>query len=212
VGGPVGIGDLASGKRKFSDPDILDTTEKWLRLRDYTNRGAATTDDDQALQQMLGGKAAMAVAGPASLSALRAKFKDAAAVAKLPTISPAAIEGGTVGGTGVAFIVLKNSKRKQEAVDFIKHLLSAEEQKTFAESGEPGPLVGRTDAKGYYSDPLFNQLQAWGVEPSNTFWPDNTFSAELVNELSTQAQLTWNGKLTAKQFLAKLDQKRDSLG
>jgi raffinose/stachyose/melibiose transport system substrate-binding protein len=58
---------------------------------------------------------------------------------------------------------------------------------------------------------LINQLQAWGVEQSNTFWPDNTFPADLVSELGAQAQLAWNGDITAEEFLSRLDKKRDSL-
>lgn len=211
VGGPAGIGALNTGDRSFTDPVIVDATDKWLRIRDYCVKGAATTDDGQALQQVLNGKAAMTVNGSGSISQLRTQLKDDAGLAKLANISGAGVQGGTVGGCGVAFIMSKSSKHKQESVAFIKHLLSADEQKVFAESGEPGPLVGRTDLTDVYSDPLVNQAQAWGVEPSNTFWPDNTFSADLVNELSTQAQLAWNGDITTTEFLSRLDTKRDSL-
>jgi len=211
VGGAPGIGALNTGERKFSDPEVLDATTKWLKLRDYCVKGAATTDDGPALQQVYTRKAAMGIAGATTTAQLRTALKDDAGVAKLPNVSAAGVQGGTVGGCGNAFIILKASEHKPEAVAFIKHLLSLEEQKLFAETGEPGPLVGRTDLKDAYSDELINQTQAWGVEESNTFWPDNTFSADLVGELAAQAQLAWNGEIDAAEFLFRLDKKRDSL-
>lgn len=211
AGGPPGIGELSSGAKQFTDPAILDATTKWLSLRDYAVPGAPTIEDSQASQQLFNGKAAMSVGGAGGVPQLRKKLGDQAATAKLPTISPTAVQGGTVGGCGNAFVVSKKSKHKEQAVAFIKHLLSADEQRRFAESGDPGPLVGRTDLKDVYPDPLINQLQAWGVEQSNTFWPDNTFPADLVSELGAQAQLAWNGDITVQEFLSRLDKKRDSL-
>jgi ABC-type glycerol-3-phosphate transport system substrate-binding protein len=211
VGGPAGIGALNTGAKKFSDPEVLDATTKWLKLRDYSVKGAATTDDGPAWQQLFSGKAAMAIGGATIAQQLRTRLKDDAGVAKLPNISASGVQGGTVGGCGNAFIVSKSSKHKPEAISFVKHLLSADEQKALADTGEQGPLVGRTDLKNAYSDELVNQAQAWGVEDSNTFWPDNTFSADLVNELGTQAQLAWNGDIDAAEFLSRLDKKRDAL-
>jgi raffinose/stachyose/melibiose transport system substrate-binding protein len=211
VGGPAGIGALNSGGKNFSDPEVLDATTKWLKLRDYSVKGAATTDDGPASQQLFSGKAAMGIGGASIVAQLRAQLKDDAGVAKLPNISATGVQGGTIGGCGNAFIISKSSKHKTEAIAFIKHLLSADEQKLFAETGEQGPLVGRTDLKDAYTDPLVNQAQAWGVEESNTFWPDNTLSADLVNELASQAQLAWNGDIDAAEFLSRLDKKRDAL-
>ncbi len=211
VGGPTGIGALSTGERNFSDPEIVEMTNKWLKLRDYAIKGAATTDDGQAMQQVYNGKAAIAVGGAGTVSQMRERLKNGAAVGKLPNISAAGVQGGTVGGTGVGFIVSKSSKRKEDAVAYIKHLLSQDEQKKFAESNEPGPLVGRTDMKDVYSDPLTNKVQSWGIEENNTFWPDNTFAADLVNELGAQGQLVWNGQINAAEFLSRLDKKRDSI-
>ena len=211
VGGAPGIGALNTGEKKFSDPEVLDATTKWLKIRDYCVKGAATTEDGPALQQVFSRKAAMGIAGATTTVQLRTRLKDDAGVAKLPNISDSGVQGGTVGGCGNAFIISKSSKHKEAAVSFIKHILSREEQKIFAETGESGPLVGRTDLKDAYSDPLVNQAQAWGVEESNTFWPDNTFSAELVGELAAQAQLAWNGQIDAVEFLSRLDKKREAL-
>ncbi|MDH2442853.1 ABC transporter substrate-binding protein [Amnibacterium sp. CER49] len=211
VGGSAGIFALSTGKRKFSDPAILDVAKKVVALRPYALPGAASTTDDQAFQQLLAGKAAMALGGAGGTFELQQRFKGNGGLAKLPNVAANGIQGGTVGGAGVAFIVLKNSKHKESAVAFIKHLLSASEQRRFAASKDPGPLVGRTDAKDYYTDPLINQLQQWSTDAANTFWPDNTFPADLVNELGAQMQLLWNGSISPSQFLARLDAKRDSL-
>ncbi|WP_020577881.1 ABC transporter substrate-binding protein [Actinopolymorpha alba] len=211
AGGPPGIGALNTGRNSFTDPAIVDATTKWLRLREFCAKGAPTTEDSQALQRLYNGRAAISVGGAAAIPQLRERLGKAAAVAKLPNVGPDGVDGGTVGGCGSAFIVSKDSQHKPEAVAFIKHLLSADEQKRYAATGESGPLVGRTDLRGVYADELVNQVQAWGVEPTNTFWPDNTFSAELVNELGTQAQLAWNGDIDAAEFLSRLNKKRDAI-
>ncbi len=211
VGGSVGIGQLATGARNFSDPEVLDATNKWLAVRPYAFNGAPTTKDGQAVQQLYTGKASMVVGGATSIGEFRKQLGDAAVVAKLPDISSSVPHGMTVGGTGVGFIVSKTSKNKQAAVDYIKFLLSADEQQAFANSLDPGPLAGRTDMSDVYKEPLLNQLQKWGSEDTVAFWPDNTLQADLVNELANQAQLAWGGQISATEFLSRLDKKRDTL-
>lgn len=212
VHGSAGIKQLITGDRNFSDPDLQEVTKRWLALRDFTLPGAATTDDGQASQALFDKKAAMTMGGAGAIAPFQAQLGSAAGIAKLPDISSDAIHGGTVGGTGEAFIVSKTSKHKKDAADYIKHLLSKDEQQRFAASKDPGPLVGRTDMTDIYPDnPALNEMQEWSVAKSNTFWPDNTFPADLVNELGEQSQLVWNGSISGAEFLTRLDKKRDSL-
>jgi raffinose/stachyose/melibiose transport system substrate-binding protein len=53
--------------------------------------------------------------------------------------------------------------------------------------------------------------QEWAVEPSTIFWPDNIFPAELTTEIKAQSQLAWTGEITAEEFMARADAKRDEL-
>ncbi len=211
VEGSVGVGDLVTGKRNFSDPDILEMTEKWLAIRQYALPGAPTTDDDAAMQEVFDGNAAIGSGGAGTIPNFVDTLGDKALVTKWPNISENGIQGGTIGGTGVAYIVSNTSKQKENAVAYIKHLLSKDELEAFVESSESGPLVGRLDMEDVYADPMVNNLQQWSLEPSNTFWPDNVFPADLTGELAAQAELVWGDQISAEDFLTALDEKRDSL-
>src|SRR5262249_33048708 len=137
---------------------------------------------------------------------------DKLGMVKMPNFSPdAPLQNGGIGGTGNAFIVSNYSQMKQEAVDFIKFLMSKEEQAFKAESGE-GRLINVTDVDTakYYS-PMKQTQQKWGIEPSTVFWLDNLYPPDLTSELTAQAQLAWTGQLSATEFLAKADAKRDEL-
>jgi raffinose/stachyose/melibiose transport system substrate-binding protein len=131
---------------------------------------------------------------------------------KMPNFSPEApIQDGGIGGAGTAFIVSNYSQVKDEAVSFIKFLMSKEEQTLKAESGE-GSLLNVTDVDtAPYYEPLKQIQQEWANEPSTIFWLDNLYPVELTNEIKAQSQLAWTGQISAEDFLAAIDAKRDEL-
>ena len=53
--------------------------------------------------------------------------------------------------------------------------------------------------------------QEWANEPSTVFWLDNLYPVDLTNEIKAQSQLAWTGQISAEEFLAKADAKRDEL-
>ena len=87
-----------------------------------------------------------------------------------------AAQDGGIGGAGTAFIVSNYSQVKEQAVNFIKFLMSKEEQELKAASGE-GSLLNVTDvdATEYYTDPFKQIQQEWANEPSTVFWLDNLY-------------------------------------
>lgn len=213
VGGSAGINDLVSGKRNFSDPQLVEAIQKWTRLAQYSMQGTATTSNDQANQFIFQGKAAMTITGPWPFNDMKKALGDDLGLHKLPDYSETvSIRNTGIGGSGTALIVSNYSKHKAEAVKFIKFLLSQPEQTKQAE-GSTGALINVTDVDfaAVYKDPLRIEQQQWGLEPSTMFWPDNVYPAELTNEFSAQAQLVWTGKITPQQFTSKLDAKRDQI-
>ena len=74
------------------------------------------------------------------------------AMIKMPNHSAdAAVVDGGIGGSGNAFIVSNYSEHKDEAVAFVKFLMSAEEQTLKAEAGEGGLLnVTDVDTSQFY--------------------------------------------------------------
>ncbi|ACZ42869.1 extracellular solute-binding protein family 1 [Thermobaculum terrenum ATCC BAA-798] len=212
IDGSPGLEELVTGKRKFSDPKLVSIVQNWTKLRPYTNPGAESAGDE-AVQLFYRKKAAMTTGGFWIISDARTTLGDALGMVKIPNYSDdAPIKNGGVGGVGTAFVVSNYSKHKQEAVDFIKFLMSKEEQELKAKSGE-GNLVNvkDVDPNELYKDPLLRLQYKWGNEPTTIFWPDNVFPAELTAEEVAQAQLAWTGKLSPKDFMEKLDNKRDEL-
>ncbi|MBV9230448.1 MAG: extracellular solute-binding protein [Chloroflexi bacterium] len=213
VGGDHGILDLVQGKRNFSDPELVQLAEKWSQLAQYTLPGAPTMNVGQAHQFFFQSKAAMMVDLPGSISDMRQALGDNFAIHPFPDFNASvAIHGTGVGGAGTALIVSNYSKHKPEAIQFIKFLLSQDEQTRRA--SDPGEgLINATDVdvSKIYKDPLTVQQQQWALEPDAIFWPDNVYPADLTNELMAQAQLAWIGKITPLQFMQQLDAKRNEL-
>lgn len=213
VDGSPGIGDLVDGKRSFSDPAVVEVFRKWAQLAQYTLPGAPTMQGAQAQPLFYQGKAAMMVNGPWPLDATRKAMKDNFGIHKLPNLSKTStIRDTGIGGAGTALIVSNYSKHKPEAVKFVKHLTSQEEETKRAEASNEGLINAvDVDVSKIYQEPLKVQLQTWGLDQSTMFWPDNIFPAELTSELVAQAQLAWTGKITPEQFGQKLDAKRDEI-
>ena len=126
---------------------------------------------------MLPGDVAMTTAGFWAIAPLRDGLGDKLGMVKMPNFSPdAPIQDGGIGGIGNAFMVSNYSAVKDEAVAFIKFLMSKEEQELKAKSGQ-GRLINVTDVDTaeLYSDPLTNTQQQWANEPSTVFWLDNLY-------------------------------------
>jgi raffinose/stachyose/melibiose transport system substrate-binding protein len=213
LGGSAVVGELVSGQRNFSDPPMVEIVQKWQKLKDYTVPGAETMTGDTSFQMLLPGDVAMTTGGFWVITDAREALGDNLGMIKMPNFSPEApIQDGGIGGAGTAFVVSNYSEVKEQAVEFLKFLMSPEEQKLKAESGE-GSLLNVTDvdATEYYPDPLTDIQQEWANEPSTVFWLDNLYPVELTNEIKAQSQLAWTGQISAEEFLSKADAKRDEL-
>jgi ABC-type glycerol-3-phosphate transport system substrate-binding protein len=213
LGGAGGVGQLVSGEANFATPELSAIVANWQRLRDYTVPGAETMPADAAFQQLFGGQAAMTTATFGIISNAREALGDNLGMIKLPNISPEApLQDGGIGGAGTALVVANYSEVKEQAVAFIKHLMSPEEQQLKAESGE-GSLLNVTDVDtaDVYEDPLKQTQQEWANQPSTVFWLDNLYPVDLTNEIKAQSQLAWTGQISAEEFLALADAKRDEL-
>jgi raffinose/stachyose/melibiose transport system substrate-binding protein len=213
LGGSAAIGELVSGQRNFSDAPLPDVVAGWQKVKDHALPGAETFEGDQSFRLMLQGDVAMSTAGFWAIAPLRDGLGDKLGMVKMPNFGPEApVQDGGIGGIGNAFLVSNYSAVKDEAVAFIKFLMSKEEQELKAKSGQ-GRLINVTDvdATALYADPLTNTQQEWATEPSTIFWIDNVFPADLTTELKAQSQLAWTGEISADEFLARADAKRDEL-
>jgi raffinose/stachyose/melibiose transport system substrate-binding protein len=213
LGGADQVGKIVTGEANFSTPMMTEIVANWQKLRDYTVPGAETMPGEAAAQLLFAGEAALTTAGFTILSDAREAMGENLGMVKLPDFSAdAPLKSGGIGGAGTALIVSNYSAVKEQAVNFLKHLMSKEEQALKAESGE-GTLLNVTDVdtSQYYTDPLKQIQQEWANEPSTVFWLDNLYPVDLTNEIKAQSQLAWTGQISAEEFLAKADAKRDEL-
>jgi len=213
LGGSAQVAKLVTGDMNFSNPTLTEIVTNWQKVKDYTAAGAETMQGDAAQRLLDSGKVAMYTAGFWAIAPLSDALGENLGMVKMPNYSPKApIQDGGIGGIGNAFIVSNYSQMKDQAVAFIKHLMSKEEQEQKAQSGQGGLVnVTDVDTTKLFSDPLMNTQQQWATQPSTVFWLDNLFPAELTSEILAQAQLAWTGQLSAADFLAKADAKRDEL-
>lgn len=213
LGGSGGVGQLVSGEANFSTPELTQIVSDWQRLQEYTVPGAETMPGDAAFQLFFAGQTAMTTATFSVISDARTALGENLGMIKLPNISPSApLQDGGIGGAGTAFIVSNYSEVKDQAVAFIKFLMSRDEQQLKAESSE-GSLLNVTDVDtaALYEDPFKQTQQEWANESSTVFWLDNLYPVDLTNEIKAQSQLAWTGQITAEEFLARADAKRDEL-
>jgi raffinose/stachyose/melibiose transport system substrate-binding protein len=213
LGGADQVGKLVTGEENFSSPEMTEIVAGWQKLRDYSVPGAETMPGEAAEQLLFAGEVAMTTGLFILIDNAREALGENLGMVKHPNFSAdAPLKDGGIGGAGTAFIVSNYSAHKQEAVDFIKFLMSKEEQELKAESGE-GSLLNVTDVDvtPYYSDPLKITQQEWANEPSTVFWLDNLYPPDLTNEIKAQSQLAWTGQISAEEFLATIDAKRDEL-
>jgi raffinose/stachyose/melibiose transport system substrate-binding protein len=212
LGGSSVIGELVSGERNFADAPLPEIVASWQKLNAYTVPGAETMPADSGFRLMLPGDVPASTAGFWAITSLQEALGGKLGMVKMPNYSAEApIQNGGIGGVGNALVVSNYSQVKDEAVAFIKFLMSKEEQTLKAESGE-GRLLNVTDVDtAKYYDPMKQTQQEWGTEPSTVFWLDNLLPPDLTNEIKAQSQLAWTGQMSAEEFLAKADAKRNEL-
>ncbi len=213
LGGADQVGKIVTGETDFSNPTLIDIVTNWQRLPDYTIPGAETMPGEAAQQLFFAGEVAITSATFSILTNAREALGENLGMVKIPDYSTEApLKSGGIGGAGTALIVSNYSEVKEQAVNFIKHLMSKEEQELKAASGE-GSLLNVTDVdtSQYYTDPFKQIQQEWANEPSTVFWLDNLYPVDLTNEIKAQSQLAWTGQISAEEFLAKADAKRDEL-
>lgn len=206
-----GLGELVEGKQSFNTPQLAAIMAGWQELN---KRGLVMAEaSDQAGELYYKGEVAMITAGNTIIANARAQLGDNFGMMKVPDFSEdAPITNGGVGGIGNAFVVTNYSENKEQAVKFIKFLMSKDEQINKIKVGEAAlSIVKGVDVNEYVKDEFMLQMQEWANEPSTVFWPDNVFPAELTNELVTLQALVLNGQMTAENFLEKIDAKRDEI-
>ncbi|CAK4845635.1 unnamed protein product [Aphanomyces euteiches] len=204
-----GLASLVNGTSNFSDPKLVSVMEGWHQLfaKDLV------IADDSVRQLFIQGQLGMTVGANSDILNFSEVMGDKMGFMKIPDFSEdVKIHDGGPGGVGAAFVVTNYSEHKKETADFVKFLMSKEEQINKIKSGEARiTVVNDVDVNQYVSDPLVKTMQDMANEPSTIFWPDNVYPAELTSQMMSLQSLVSSGKMTAEEFMKKVDQKRDEL-
>ncbi|REK71236.1 ABC transporter substrate-binding protein [Paenibacillus paeoniae] len=204
-----GLGTLVKGTTNFSDPKLVSIMKGWHELfaKDLV------IAEDSVRQLFIQGQLGMTVGANSDILNFSKEMGDNVGFIKIPDFSEdVKIHDGGPGGVGAAFVVTNYSEHAKEAADFVKFLMSKEEQVNKIKSGEARiTVVNDVDVNEYVSDPLVKTMQDMANEPSTIFWPDNVYPAELTSEMMSLQSLVSSGKMTAEEFMKKIDQKRDEL-
>lgn len=204
-----GLDSLVKGTTNFSDPKLVNVMKGWRELFEKN----LVIADDSVRQLFIQEQLGMTVGANADILNFSKEMGDKVGFMKIPDFSEdVKIHDGGPGGVGAAFVVTNYSEHKKETADFVKFLMSKEEQINKIKSGEARiTVVNDVDVNEYVSDPLVKTMQDMANEPSTIFWPDNVYPAELTSEMMSLQSLVSSGKMTAEEFMKKIDQKRDSL-
>jgi len=204
-----GLDSLVKGTTNFSDPKLVSIMKGWRELFEKN----LVIADDSVRQLFIQGQLGMTVGANSDILTFSKEMGDKVGFMKIPDFSEdVKIHDGGPGGVGAALVVTNYSEHKKETADFVKFLMSKEEQINKIKSGEARiTVVNDVDVNEYVSDPLVKTMQDMANEPSTIFWPDNVYPAELTSEMMSLQSLVSSGKMTAEEFMKKIDQKRDSL-
>ncbi|WP_139996599.1 ABC transporter substrate-binding protein [Paenibacillus paridis] len=204
-----GLDSLVKGTTNFSDPKLVNVMKGWRELFEKN----LVIADDSVRQLFIQEQLGMTVGANADILNFSKEMGDKVGFMKIPDFSEdVKIHDGGPGGVGAAFVVTNYSEHKKETANFVKFLMSKEEQINKIKSGEARiTVVNDVDVNEYVSEPLVKTMQDMANEPSTIFWPDNVYPAELTSEMMSLQSLVSSGKMTAEEFMKKIDQKRDSL-
>jgi len=204
-----GLDSLVKGDSNFSDPKLVNVMKGWHELFDKD----LVIADDSIRQLFIQGQLGMSVGANSDITNFSEEMGDNVGFMKIPDFSEdVKIHDGGPGGVGAAFVVTNYSEHAKEAAEFVKFLMSKEEQIHKIKSGEARiTVVNDVDVNEYVDDPLVKAMQDMANEPSTIFWPDNVYPAELTSEMMSLQSLVSSGKMTAEEFMKKIDRKRDEL-
>jgi len=162
IGGQAAFDAAVSRSGSFTDPSFVQAGQKLQDLiaLDPFQSGYLGATHDQMQADFGNGKCAMELSGQWAPSVESANSADKKGVANLGMFNFPAIEGGVgdvadVVGGGNGFAIGKNAP--PEAIDFVKYLTSAENQKLIAAHGTGIPVVKGGEAG--LTDPNMQAVQ-----------------------------------------------------
>ena len=198
--------DLYTGKTSWTSPQIVAQMNKWVALpkSGCTNKDVLTKTN--ILGAFIKGQAAMIVDGNWDAATLQQGLGKNLA----PFVPPYAdgAQHGVVQYPGDGFSVMSYSKHRDEAVQFLKFMMTAQAAKIVSAAG----LI--PDIKGFRtSNPVSNQMLDFAAKQHFTAYPmlDNVIQPEVVTTAQKQLVAAFGGNISVLSALKSMKSTLDSL-
>ncbi|MFF2483447.1 ABC transporter substrate-binding protein [Paenibacillus sp. NPDC058071] len=222
LNGPEGYIDLLERKTKLSDPQNIKVVEAVSKLseKDLLMPGVLSTDIDGADQAFAAGKAAFDLGGSFTMSTLLAMGMNQEDIITFPV---PAIEGSKIPQwttdpfTLTMLSVNKDSKNKEQALDFIKFMTTDPDAAVaFANGAISIPALNLGDRADDLEPNLKALSQSFATEPgpySEAMPAINAYRTKNKEwEVYAQSvQSMWEKKMDAKAVAKKFDDTMESL-
>jgi raffinose/stachyose/melibiose transport system substrate-binding protein len=211
--GSKGLRDILEGRTTFAgDADFVASAQAYQDLykKGYTNKDVVSLDDSSGQAMFNSGKAAMVVTGPWLIATAMETLKDDLGMARWVDLRPdSKFKGAMVGGPGQGYVVTSYSKHPEEAVKFMKFLVSKDEGSRMITERNHG--TGATPYKyisaDVFTDPFSKQLVEFNKTAAiSVYWLDNQMPSEVSAELYRMSPLVLSGSLSALEFSKVLDE------
>jgi raffinose/stachyose/melibiose transport system substrate-binding protein len=187
VGGQIGTNgffDMLAGRRPVTDSSMVNGYENYRKLHDLglTNPDASSTKNDEAQQRFIQGQGAMLIQGgwfnKDALNGLGAKVGNF----PIPTLAGAPHAGGIAGGPNVALAVTSYSKRKDDAIRFLKFMLQKDNLDLYVTDGETEPSNYKKADLSVIKNPLLENQAKW-LKQHETIYPFDNIMPQDVDDL-----------------------------
>ena len=182
---------------EFTDETYVEAVQTFLGMNEegYFGDHVNSKDYYQVREQFFAGQAAMILDATAQFT----QYDDGMGAEnwgyfKIPVMEGAKGDPGTVGGGGEAWIVSKDTKHPEEAVQFLKFMTSLEQgKKQTKEAGLPNALVGGITADN--ATPALEEAYAEAETYTNIAdWLDCAVEASIADQYMVSLQEGFDGK------------------
>jgi outer membrane protein OmpA-like peptidoglycan-associated protein len=155
VVGPQGWTDLFTGRMKWDDPKVKQAIEYFAKMQDYLNPDHASLTWDQAVKELMDGKAAFNSMGDwADGEFIKAKLKENE---DFGWVNHPGTDGSFI-IVADGFTLAKGAPHKESAIAWLKSIGSKEAQEAF------NPLKGSIPARTDVDKSKFDAYHRWSME------------------------------------------------
>lgn len=197
--GTSGFTDLLSGKRKFTDPDMVAAAQLLVDLAPYYQSGFAATPYANGKAEFARGKMAMAMGGSTDYVGFVGVNPNVnLGWFAFPPPSTTAGATATVSGLELTYAVNASSKHQNEAVNFVNWLTTPAASSLFAQSLTLPTVSGVAIGTKY---PIL-KTEVAGEGDDLPVWRDLDATAPVWNYSVQNVQALLLNKMSAAQFAA----------